>query len=440
MPIEEGAVNLHAHAGMEAKTLIILLHGLGGHAYRTWGNLPGYLFDRMDPVTDIAVYDYRSGLRLLWGSRGNYDHWVPQFVEHFRELAKSYEAIFLVGHSQGGKIAEDAARILLQSINLSGPNQPATANRENQSLAALIFLASPRAGATLVSGLTAHLLPTLEPLRLFGPRSVETEEFYSSHVERQNTAHSHRTHILPAYAAIAGGDQFVSTFSAAHGIPSSQRKHLSTTHTKIAKPSHSQSELVQWICQIVSDVVSVRAQRTRDIQHTAPVAPLNNRTPEGIVIAELQSDPSGSDYGTIFLEECAAASNDDIEIVNGDELDSDRIDVLLAAHDAERFLSRHHAAKQSVDNAHAKRLSGAANWAAIYPVGPRSNEAGAIIEDWLASKEHAPMLFVKAVASVDEFREDLARALAVAVTRKSAARRNRVVNMDQMSYLPLGGE
>lgn len=439
---DAGGLNVHAHSETRSRTLIILIHGLNGRGYRTWGNLPEFLFECLEPTADVALYDYRSGARLLLGNRGGFRHWVGQIADHLRDLVALYDHVFLVGHSQGGLIAEDAARLHLSvgAIASSGSGSPSVTPRQ-ESLAGLILLGSPRAGSMWVSSLVAWITPIFAPLKAFGRRSAECDEFYSSFVERQNTTYSTRKFILPTYAAIAGGDMFVAEFSAAFGVPAGQKKRLSTTHTGIVKPPSPDAEVVQWLSSVTHEVLEVRAQALRERAHRLQnVAPSVDSGTEHQVVAELQSDTSGLAYEEAYFEQCLAASQPGVAVVDARDAGMRVVDVLLAAHDSGRFLAGHPTVKASVDRAHKRRIDDSARSVSICPIGPRSEEAKEIVDDWLAGKAHSPSLFVTALPDIDGFREHLARMLNGAITRKLGSRRTRVVSREREDYVTTGGD
>lgn len=423
----DGGLVVHAHEMARSRILVVLIHGLGGSGYSTWGILPGLLFDNLRPIADIAVYDYRSGPRMLAGYRGRLEHWVGQIESHLKDLAREYDHVILVGHSQGGVIAERVAKSHLSAARLSGKNADSGSRKVPHPLAGLILISSPRAGSIWVPGIAARLLPSMKQLGVFNSLSADTEAFYSSYVERLNSASSSRPFILPTYACIGGGDRFVSEFSATFGIPADQRKRLSTTHTRIVKPSDKDAELVGWMHDVIGEMLEVReqAQRLHDHEKRSDGAE-GNELPT--IIAELQADASGFEFEEVYRQQCAMLTRPGIVIVDAYDARSSVVDVLVAAHHADRFTRRNQEVKRSIEAAHVRREQDSAHSVNIYPIGQEGAAAERVVEEWLASRKQLPSLFVTALPDTERFREHLARVLNNAVERKLSSRQSRVVS------------
>jgi pimeloyl-ACP methyl ester carboxylesterase len=179
---------------------------------------------------DVGVYDYRSGHRGLGRQTGKFEFWLHQLAGHLRDVAAEYTDIVLVGHSLGGLLIEAVAKDYFETRALER-------QEGSGSLAALIVIASPRAGSGWAVPIGQLLMPELVVLRRLNQRSADVDEFFATYVERHNVAGT-RPGIfdLPVYAALGGGDKLVSQFSAAFGVPREQRLYLEAGHLSIAKP------------------------------------------------------------------------------------------------------------------------------------------------------------------------------------------------------------
>jgi hypothetical protein len=76
---DSGRFNLHVVPDGVRRPLVVLVHGLNGRGYQTWGEIPERLFSGADgPAVDVGVFDYRSGIRGLSRRAGKFEFWAPR--------------------------------------------------------------------------------------------------------------------------------------------------------------------------------------------------------------------------------------------------------------------------------------------------------------------------------------------------------------------------
>jgi pimeloyl-ACP methyl ester carboxylesterase len=418
----------------------LLLHGISGHGYKTWGRLPEILFDDPSLCVDVGVFDYRSGLRILLGYRGGPVGWVDQVAEHLKDLAARYDHVVLVGHSQGGVVSERAVRARL-SADMSSPDVVNSRPPKLSVVAGLILISAPRAGSSWISDIFARFVGSTRLLPVFNDASSETEQFFTDTIDRRNVAGgTGQRYIVPSYSCVAAGDRVVKKFSATHAIPGSQRKTLSTTHVRIAKVRDGNDEIVGWIRGVIGDILAVRRQAFREHKHTQRVASAKSGEPP-TVITELLSDDAGFEFDEIYRQQCASINRSDVMIMDAQDAIGVRaggVDVLMAAHNAERFTNQHPKAKTNFGITYRRLQEEPALTAHICAIGKDTKGASDVIDEWLSRENGFRSPYVELLPDANRFREHVARVLNAAVNRKLASLGSRILPAPA-DYRGLGG-
>lgn len=418
-----GGMVVHAHQTQQSRTLILLIHGFSGHGYKTWGRLPEILFNDPTLCADVGVFDYRSGLRILLGYRGGPNDWVDQIAEQLKDLAACYDHVILMGHSQGGVVSERAVKARL-SAEMSSNDVVDSMPAKLSVVGGLILISAPRAGSRWIPGIFARFVGSTALLPVFNDESSETEQFFTDVVERRNIAGgTGQKYIVPSYSCVGGGDRFVKKFSATHAIPGGQRKTLNTTHVRIAKARNEDDEIVGWISGVIGDILAVRRQALREHKHAKRVAGAKGSEPP-TVVTELLSDDAGFDFDEIYRQQCASINRPDVVIMDANDTmnpNADDVDVLVAAHKAERFANQHPKAKANFGMVY-RRLQGAPTLMGhICAVGKDAQGANDVIDGWLSKEGGLRSPYVEVLPDLDRFREHIARVLNAAVNRKLAS-------------------
>jgi pimeloyl-ACP methyl ester carboxylesterase len=415
---DSGRFNVHQHPTTQdgpPLTLVVLVHGLGGGGYRSWGQLPERLFGRTeDPALDVGVYDYRSFHRGIFRRAGKVAFWLNQLAGHLRELEAKYSNIVLVGHSLGGLLIEAVAKNYLETRALEhDEGQP--------SLIGLIVVAAPRAGSGWAGiPLAEHILPEFEILRRLGSRSAEVAAFFTDYVERLNVAAAlPQRVVLPVYAALGGGDKFVSQFSAAFGVPTRQRLYLDAGHLSIKTPKERDAQLISWLHRVITERLEVLEQAARVRQHAANHAPIPVADPRPVVVTRFFSDLSGLRWEEPYHEVCRDATTAAVVVRDVREVPGDEVHLLIAAHDAALVVAANSAVRETVLQARAERDRQLSMTVGICPVGEVFKEAEATVNQWLADfPPVAESFYVNGAADMAGLRGILARLVQLVIARK----------------------
>jgi pimeloyl-ACP methyl ester carboxylesterase len=414
---DSGRFNVHHHLTTQdgpPLTLVVLVHGLGGGGYGSWGQLPERLFGGADgPALDVGVYDYRSFHRGIFRRTGKVEFWLNQLASHLREVEAKYSNIVLVGHSLGGVLLEAVAKNYLEARALEG--------EEGQgSLIALIVVAAPRAGSGWADiPLIEHILPEFEVLRRLGSRSAQVDAFFTDNVERLNVATaSPRRVVLPVYAALGGGDKFVSQFSAAFGVPTRQRLYLDAGHLSIKTPAERDAALTGWLHRIIAERLEVREQATRVRRHADNHLPMTVVDPRPVVVTRFLSDFSGLRWEEFYNEVCRDATTTTVRVRDVREVPGDDIHLLIAVHDAALVVAANSVVRETVLQVRAERDQHLSMSVGICPVGEAFKEAEATVRQWLADFPPVESFYVNGAADTADLRRVLARLLQLVIGRK----------------------
>lgn len=410
-PFRGSRFHLHGRAGGPADRVVVLVHGLGGRGYGTWGDLPARLFDAPGgDAMDVAVFDYRSfHRRIARLGRGDVDTWAKQLSDYLREIEDEYRDVFLVGHSQGGLVAEKVVRDRLTNQALEGACGP-------QPIAALVLVAAPLAGSGWAVPALASFVSEFRAMKRLGRRRAEMQTFFSTWVERQNLAELPGGRVvLPVYAAVATDDVFVSEFSATIGVPEGQIRRLPHGHRSLAKPGANDPDLVEWLQRLIAERCGVREQSGRQRRHRGAVAAAGPGRGPREVVTSFVTDPGGLRWSRVYDEACQAASTADIVVQDRGRAAGSLLDLLVAVHADAEVLAGSQDVQQSVREAKARCRDDPGLTVGITPVGPEHASAVGIVREWVRP---APAeLFVEGAADVGALRDVLARLLQHVIAR-----------------------
>jgi pimeloyl-ACP methyl ester carboxylesterase len=378
-PMELGktGLNLHARAVGRPDRLVILIHGLGGSAYKTWGNLPRYLFENAQVPMDVAVYGYTSGhKRLVHPFAGSLDGRVDQLHAELLELESDYDAIHVVGHSLGGVLA---GLLAMEYFH----RRPANMRSGIAQLASVVALASPRLGTAWSSVPLRWLNQDLRALRFGSRHTSNAQDFFLGGAVNTSASRysSDDEFLIPTFACVATDDAFVKKFSATFGVPMGQRKYLNVSHTNIAKPDGPTDDQVSWLLKTVRRIEASR-QDNRQIAHTARHASGPRRTDPSIV-TELWTSPGPSSWTQAFDEAVQNTSTADIQVY--DRRDANRrSDLIVSVSSAEAVLARSSLEQQKVIEVLAAQSQVPETTVGFSPVGAQHEPAVAELGAWIA--------------------------------------------------------
>lgn len=365
---DSAAVNLHTGINGTSRQVILFVHGLGGDGYTTWREMPRMLFEGTHgPRTDVAIFDYRSGLRAWKRGGANLTAQVSRLKMTLRTLTDEYgySEIYIAAHSLGGIITEAAMQKLFHGLNKTSVT----------SLAAVILFASPRAG----SGWAA--IPAYREawrLKRFSKQVTESEEYYSTYIEgRASPTADLSRFFVPHYACIASNDRFVSKFSAQLGIPGEQCLSLEGTHTSVAKPDHRDHPQVRWLHKVIRETDSLRTYaRTR-------LARASRRNP-AVIVSELRPGVHGTDWEDIYHSVRKQLSNESISVEDRQSHPGALVDIVITVRSAEIINQYNSPARDPILNVHAEYVSRKGDlFVGVCAVGEFWQKASELVTDWL---------------------------------------------------------
>jgi pimeloyl-ACP methyl ester carboxylesterase len=411
MPFRGSRFHLHSRPTRTAERVVVLVHGLGGRGYETWGGLPARLFDGDGGnAPDVAVFDYRSfHRRIPRFGRGDVDAWAKQLSGYLQEIEDEYQDVFLIGHSQGGLVAETVVRERLTDRAFERERGP-------QPIAGLVLVASPLAGSGWAVPALASVVDEFGAMKRLARRSADMQTFFSTRVERQNLAESAGGRVvLPVYAAVATEDAFVSRFSATIGVPAGQIREFPHGHRSLAKPDADDHDLVAWLQRLIDERCVVREQSGRQRRHRA-AEPMPEPAPGTLeVVTSFVTDPSGLRWSRVYDEACRAACTADVVVRHRGQTARAPLDLLVAVHDDAEVVAGSQDVVQTVRAAEARCRDDPRLTVGITPVGPKHASAVVIVRDWVRP---APAeFFVEGAADVGALREVLARLLQHVIAR-----------------------
>ncbi|RKN51218.1 alpha/beta fold hydrolase [Micromonospora endolithica] len=231
---------MHRRPGHGARTLLMLVHGLGGRRYSTWGRTPEFLFEDLVDV-DIGLSDYSSGLRR-WRRAASVD--LARHAENLADTIRDlpYERFVLIGHSMGGLLCQAAVKDLLDS-RVRDANGALVVER----VAAVFLMATPQAGVRVPTPL-ARLTRDGRVLRVHSRFVTELQRRFNDQLTTDPArSDGFERILLPVYAATASADRWVDDLSARLGIPRQRIKTARGTHTSIIKPASRHDDVYQWL-------------------------------------------------------------------------------------------------------------------------------------------------------------------------------------------------
>lgn len=225
------------------RALCVLVHGLGGARYRTWGRLPHLVYHDF-PQLDVGLYGYYSGWRRLWLTRSiAVEREARVLADQLRGC--DYDEIVLLGHSLGGLLCKAALSELLDR------EDRATLAR----IRALILMATPQAGVHLPLRVLSWISRDLEALR---PEGALVERMnrrlrdsgLMDHSEGHGAGPQIRT-----FCVEASDDQWVDGVGAALGVRAENRAIVRGSHTEVVKPADRNDDVYLILCRWLRECV-----------------------------------------------------------------------------------------------------------------------------------------------------------------------------------------
>lgn len=227
---------LHAKPRSSAETLIILVHGLTGHRYEYWGNLPQFLLEDI-PGIDLGLYQYRTALRRFgWFKSIDIESEGRVLSGHLCRLRR-YKSIAIISHSMGGLLIKSAICSMIDG-NL---------DHHLKKLSCLVLLASPQLGSTRVPALAKLFSRDGRALYPHGPLMQRMDKVFGARLNLDKTVDPTGKFTIPTWAIVGAEDFWVDALSAGIGIPESQRHFIRGTHGSLKEPKLKSEDSYQLI-------------------------------------------------------------------------------------------------------------------------------------------------------------------------------------------------
>jgi pimeloyl-ACP methyl ester carboxylesterase len=219
---------VHGADGARPSQLIVFVHGLNGHQYKTWGNFPQLFLDCGQE--DVGLYGYKSGFARIGRLTARFDQQTEELAHQLRDCG--YSQIVLIGHSMGGLLCLAAIRHLIDT----------GASVAIHRIAGIVLVGTPQAGSTRVPFWAKWISPDLKLLAAHSAELLDIQRRFTDHVVASMFEQSYgRRFTIPTFAVIGTTDRWVDDMSSTLRVPSDQVKRVMGRHTDISKPTDSEN-------------------------------------------------------------------------------------------------------------------------------------------------------------------------------------------------------
>jgi pimeloyl-ACP methyl ester carboxylesterase len=246
------SIVVHRRPDAGHTALVILVHGLGGSRYGTWGNTPRFLYDDVTLHADIGLCDYASGRRRIRPARSVHFPFLAEVVaDQIRDAVreKGYQHVVLVGHSMGGLLCMAVIKHFIDVGAESSDGDPVAVNH----IAGLFLLASPKAGSRHASLPFTLLSSDARVLKVHNKFLGDLMSTFENRVANSGSDSGQGRILIPTYALVAGRDRWVDQMSVEAGIKDDHLKRVVGSHTSVVKPESPNDEAYQWLAGRVQD-------------------------------------------------------------------------------------------------------------------------------------------------------------------------------------------
>lgn len=214
---------VHARPESRHKTLVVLVHGIGGRRYgrrSSFGMFPNMIFAEGRGELDVGNYGFRTLERrlLFWKTNSIRDE-ARILAETLRDLPKTYTCIVVLARGLGGLIAKAAIAYLIAT------NQRAAVGR----FAGLIFVDVPQAGLLSLPSFLHWFSPDFKAIRAHGELVKETHQTFIDHIEIDSSVQTREKLVIPLWSLTSAFSFWTDSLSTNLNVPSRQTKLIRAT-------------------------------------------------------------------------------------------------------------------------------------------------------------------------------------------------------------------
>ena len=309
LTFQSSPMNLHKHESLtKVEVVVLFVHGLMGSGYDTWAGFPKFVFEEyLDPVCDVAVFDYCSGHRRWLRLRPSLRQISETLAERLVYLAKKYEHVYVVAHSMGGLVSLHAVKHYLEYHD--------TATKRLKRIAGVMLFGSPLDGSRYSPGALKILFREAGYLRVRAPHQRRIRRYFGNRVETRNISiYGQSDYQVALYAGTADYDQLVTNESATVGITEKQQRTFVEDHSSLVKPSSADADQVSWVREMVEDVTrnrgSIRYNLNESFDAARPRLPRRalSNDDESMLVTDSLHEVDGHEWWAIYKKVVAGAS------------------------------------------------------------------------------------------------------------------------------------
>lgn len=424
--------NVHKRESIDSNEIVIFIHGFMGNGYGAWADFPQLMFySNEGPPIDIGIFRYRTGIRAAATRSVNLDMAAERLSEALKELSITYKSIHFVVHSLGGIMADSAVKTFLDDC--------AHSNRQETSIGAMFFFASPRAGTSLAVPFLKQIVKEFQWLASFSPQTATLDKFFTANVQSEPIASvGGKRYLIPRYACVAEADGVVSLFSVIFGVPRARVYFLDKNHKHLVKPVPDDCPQVGWVCRELAAVRILRRQWMRELAHSKlcgddPLAPT-------LLVTELWTGTAGTKWVEKYFRLRTDMSDHRVLVKDIAEVKSLDVPVnlLISVHDAARVLDVESGERQVLKEARERHAVDEQLTVGIAPVGECAATAREKMESWLLPDRPHKDFFIESAHDDNKLESLMRRWMGLASRPSSAPRRresvprfaDRIIRMD----------
>jgi pimeloyl-ACP methyl ester carboxylesterase len=242
---------IHTRSRRIAKSLVLFVHGLTGHRYGYWGNIPRFVLEDL-PTADVGLYFYRTAWKRFGLFKSIDLEEEATVLANALQRLPLYKAVTIVGHSMGGLLAKAA---IVDLINRQRRNTL-------QKVAGLVLMACPQLGSSRVPRLFRLFSRDGRILSPHNETIRRIDTVFTSHLCLDQANARPDRYNIPTWAVVAAEDFWVDALSAGIGVPEIQKLIVRGSHGSIINPSHKSADPYVFLRECLSSSLMPDSMKT----------------------------------------------------------------------------------------------------------------------------------------------------------------------------------